>query len=59
MRNVQLEGPYFLGGHCFGGVVAFEIAQQLQAAGQKVGLLALCDTYAPGSRYVRLAEASF
>ncbi len=51
LRALQPEGPYFLGGHCLGGLVAFEIAQQLQAIGQRVGLLVLCDTYAPGSRY--------
>jgi aspartate racemase len=32
-------------GHSFGGVIAFEIAQQLQAQGQEVALLALLDSY--------------
>ena len=53
IRAVQPEGPYYLGGYCMGGTVAFEIAQQLQAQGQKVALLALFETYAtwsdPGS----------
>jgi aspartate racemase len=40
IRAVQPTGPYFLGGFCFGGLVAFEIAQQLKAAGDEVGLLA-------------------
>lgn len=48
MRTVQLKGPYFLGGYCFGGQVAFEIAQQLYTQGEKVALLALLDAYAPG-----------
>jgi amino acid adenylation domain-containing protein len=43
IRTVQLEGPYLLGGVCSGGVVAFEMAQQLQAQGQKVALLALVE----------------
>jgi thioesterase domain-containing protein len=39
MRSVQPSGPYFLGGYCFGGMVAFEIAQQLQKQGEAVPLL--------------------
>jgi amino acid adenylation domain-containing protein len=48
IRTFQPEGPYFLGGLCFGGKVAFELAQQLYAQGQQIGLLALLDSYAPG-----------
>jgi acyl transferase domain-containing protein/thioesterase domain-containing protein/acyl carrier protein len=44
MRVVQPEGPYFLGGWSFGALVAFEIALQLQQAGQRVAMLALLDT---------------
>src|SRR6185369_15673404 len=47
LRSAQPEGPYFLGGWSFGGVVAFEMAQQLHRAGQKVALLAMLDTVAP------------
>jgi thioesterase domain-containing protein len=45
IRTLQPEGPYLLGGGSSGGVVAFEMAQQLHAQGQKVALLALFDTY--------------
>jgi aspartate racemase len=41
IRLLQPEGPYYLGGHCLGGTVAFEVAQQLHAQGQRVSLLAL------------------
>jgi thioesterase domain-containing protein/acyl carrier protein len=44
IRRVQPQGPYFLGGYCMGGTVAFEVAQQLQAEGEPVALLALFDT---------------
>jgi surfactin family lipopeptide synthetase A len=44
IRNLQPEGPYYLGGFCAGGVVAYEMAQQLHAQGQEVALLALIDT---------------
>lgn len=43
IRRVQPEGPYFVGGHCFGSLLAWEIARQLEAAGARVGLLALLD----------------
>ncbi|MDZ8261973.1 SDR family NAD(P)-dependent oxidoreductase [Nostoc sp. ChiQUE01b] len=48
LRTVQPEGPYFLGGSSFGGTLAFEMAQQLYAVGQKVELLAMIDTPGPG-----------
>jgi acyl-CoA synthetase (AMP-forming)/AMP-acid ligase II/thioesterase domain-containing protein/acyl carrier protein len=43
MRSVQPEGPYYLGGYSMGGSVAFEMAQQLQAQGQRTALLAILD----------------
>jgi len=43
IRRVQPQGPYFLGGYCFEGMVAFEMAQQLRQQGQEVALLALLD----------------
>jgi amino acid adenylation domain-containing protein len=52
IRSLQPEGPYNLGGASFGGLVSFEMACQLHAQGQKVGLVALFDTHAPG--YPRL-----
>jgi thioesterase domain-containing protein len=44
IRRVQPRGPYRLGGASFGGVVAYEMAQQLVADGQEVALLALFDS---------------
>ena len=44
MRQVQPQGPYFLGGYSFGGVVAFEMAHQLFAVDQEVALLVLFDS---------------
>jgi thioesterase domain-containing protein/acyl carrier protein len=49
MRAVQAEGPYLLGGWSMGGLVAFEMARQLQERGEKVDLLALLDSVAPHS----------
>jgi len=44
IRKVQPHGPYFLGGYCMGGTIAFEVAQQLRADSEQVALLALFDT---------------
>jgi thioesterase domain-containing protein len=41
IRRHQPKGPYLIAGHCAGGTIAFEVAQQLTAAGQKLALLAL------------------
>ncbi len=47
MDNLGLADPLCLGGHSFGGYVAFEMARQAIAAGRKVGLVAIFDTFAP------------
>ncbi len=47
LRQVQPKGVYQLGGWSFGGLVAFEMAQQLHQAGEEVSLLAIFDTLAP------------
>jgi amino acid adenylation domain-containing protein len=41
MRKIQPEGPYFIGGYCFGGNVAFEMAQLLHQQGSSAGLVAM------------------
>jgi Thioesterase domains of type I polyketide synthases or non-ribosomal peptide synthetases len=48
MRAVRPVGPYLLGGWSMGGVVAFEMARQLEAQGEMVALLVLIDARAPG-----------
>jgi len=47
IQAIQPSGPYLLGGFCIGGVIAFEMAQQLVAQGEQVALLALFDAFAP------------
>ncbi|WP_379138132.1 amino acid adenylation domain-containing protein [Paenibacillus sp. sgz500958] len=47
LRSIQPEGPYYIGGWSFGGVIAFEIARQLQAMNEQIGLLILLDSTAP------------
>jgi amino acid adenylation domain-containing protein len=45
IRELQPEGPYYLGGFCMGGQVAVEIAQRLVRDGQQVNLLFVIDTH--------------
>ena len=47
IRNVQPVGPYLLSGWSMGGLVAWEMAQQLRKEGETIGLLALIDTTPP------------
>ncbi|MEM9163053.1 MAG: alpha/beta fold hydrolase [Cyanobacteria bacterium P01_F01_bin.4] len=47
IRTVQPEGPYFILGHSFGGLVAYEMARQLHGQNAQVGLVALLDTISP------------
>ncbi|MHC5714684.1 MAG: amino acid adenylation domain-containing protein [Nostoc sp.] len=48
IQTLQPDGPYFLGGYSFGGIVAFEMARQLQEQGEEVGILAIVDSCRPG-----------
>jgi amino acid adenylation domain-containing protein len=59
MRELQPVGPYFIGGRSLGGVVAFEMAQQLRAQGAEIGLLALLDTYPSGYAKLLRNEATY
>lgn len=47
VKDFQPQGPYHLGGYCFGGIVAFEMARQMTAAGDEVALVAILEGYAP------------
>lgn len=49
IRRYRPKGPYLVGGHCSGGTIAFEVAQQLTAAGQEVALLALIGSPFPAA----------
>jgi amino acid adenylation domain-containing protein len=48
LRTLQPHGPYHLGGYCFGGVVAYEMAVQLRALGEEIATLAIIETEVPG-----------
>ncbi|MBB5144668.1 non-ribosomal peptide synthetase [Desulfovibrio intestinalis] len=47
IRAVQPHGPYYLGGFCMGGIIAYEMARQLESAGQEVGHVALISSMKP------------
>ncbi|MDB9450285.1 non-ribosomal peptide synthetase, partial [Dolichospermum circinale] len=65
LQAVQPHGPYFLSGWSLGGLVAFEMAQQLSCQGEQIALLALLDSYSfsvtsqepePEEEFARLVE---
>jgi thioesterase domain-containing protein len=50
LRKVQPRGPYRLAGFCVGGIIAFEMARQLQGAGETVERLIVVDSSATNAR---------
>jgi amino acid adenylation domain-containing protein len=50
LRALQPRGPYLIGGHCNGALVAYEMARQLAAAGESVPAVVLIDARAPEAR---------
>jgi amino acid adenylation domain-containing protein len=55
IRATQPEGPYIIGGQCLGGIIAYEIASQMQAAGLGVSALVLLDP--PNLSYLELHDS--
>jgi thioesterase domain-containing protein len=58
-RSIQPSGPYYLGGWSIGGIVAFDMARQLEKAGEEVGLLALIDSEFPEKNPPQLDPVTF
>ena len=54
MRSWQPTGPYRMGGYCFGGVVAYEMARQLENMGERVSVLAVFEGSMPDLEDVRV-----
>lgn len=53
LRVFQSHGPYYLGGFCLGGVVAYQMACRLQALGEPVNFLGLIAAIPPNAGYWR------
>jgi thioesterase domain-containing protein len=58
IREVCPHGPYVIGGFCLGGLIAYEVAQQLTAAGETVERLLIIDAILRNPRLVRLRRAT-
>ena len=56
LRQVQPRGPYLLGGFSGGGITAYEMAHQLEAAGEEVALVVMLDTPLPVRRELTLKD---
>jgi len=50
IRRVQSQGPYLLGGYSLGGILVYEIAQQLKKQGEQIALLMLFEPSCPSNR---------
>lgn len=50
LKKVQPSGPYFIAGECVGGIIAYEIANQLIHNGEEVSHLILMDTIKPNKK---------
>jgi thioesterase domain-containing protein/acyl carrier protein len=50
IRKRQASGPYYLGGLCAGGLIAFEVAHQLEAEGEEIRHLALVESSPPQAK---------
>ena len=48
LRRIQPRGPYRIGGHSIGGLIAHAMAERLAAEGEKIDFLVLFDAFAPG-----------
>jgi thioesterase domain-containing protein len=57
LRRVQPHGPYRLGGFCVGGLIAYEMARQLTASGERVERVVVIDSNGSNSRFRWLAPA--
>lgn len=57
LKRIQPQGPYFIGGECIGGIVAYEMAVQLQNSGEKVAQLIMMDT--PRSTFLFQAREEY
>jgi amino acid adenylation domain-containing protein len=56
IRTHQPRGPYELLGLCFGGIVAYEVARQLEAAGEQVATVAVIDAILPNAIHIDARE---
>ncbi|MEP4999905.1 thioesterase domain-containing protein, partial [Pseudophaeobacter sp.] len=56
IRQIQPQGPYLLGGFSGGGITAYEMAQQLQAADEETAALVLLDTPLPVRPSLKLVD---
>lgn len=54
IKSIQPHGPYLLGGGSMGGMIAFEVAQQLKRDGDKIILLVMFDTLGPNYKHYTL-----
>ena len=53
IKSIQPDGPYYIGGYCFGGIIAHEMAVQLKKQNEKVDKLILFESYYIGDEELK------
>jgi len=59
LLSVLQDEPYLIGGNCYEGLVAMEVAHQLKEKGKQVALLAIIDKPGPSKIYDKLSKLDF
>jgi amino acid adenylation domain-containing protein len=59
LLSVPQDEPYLIGGNCYEGIVAMEVAHQLQKKGKEVAFLAIIDKPGPSKIYCELRQIDF
>jgi amino acid adenylation domain-containing protein len=59
IKQVQPQGPYFIAGWCLGGMIAFEIVNQLEQKAEPIGFLALIDPPGPRQKVFKGKQSSY
>ena len=54
IRKFKPYGPYYLGGYCFGGLVAYEVARELKSQGQEVDMVFLIGSRFPLNNFPKI-----
>src|SRR5204863_8863953 len=54
LKSIQPAGPYSFAGYCLGGLIVYEMAQQLRAAGDEVALACVMQAFTPEAHHARL-----
>lgn len=59
IKQIQPEGPYYIGGYSLGGLVGYEVAQQLLQNGDEIAQMIMIDTYSIDEKMLELYFSNY